>query len=129
MSNPDIGRGKMILTAACPRTGTAWPSTGRPHEARGLKHRPGGTIRVVPIPPVLVAMLRSHLRTPGCRPGPDWAGPCQPSRAARILTPRAALRTVLPQDSASASSPTCSRLDEVGTKMSSSQPASANAAA
>ena len=52
----------MILTSACPRTGTAWTSTGRPHEARGLKHRPDGTTRVVPIPPVLVAMLRQHLR-------------------------------------------------------------------
>ena len=65
---PARGRGKMILTAACPRTGTAWTSTGRPHEARGLKHRPGGTIRVVPIPPVLVAMLRSHLRESGTAP-------------------------------------------------------------
>ena len=45
------------------------------------------------------------------------------------LDTRVALRTVLPQDTVSASSPTCSRLDEVGTKMSSSQPASANAAA
>jgi hypothetical protein len=36
---------------------------------------------------------------------------------------------LLPQDTASASSPTCSRLDEAGTKMSSSQPASANAVA
>ena len=62
---PAHGRGKMILTTACPRTGTAWTSTGRPHEARGLKHRPDGTIRVVPIPPVLVAMLRSHLRESG----------------------------------------------------------------
>jgi integrase len=58
----------MILTAACPRTGTAWTSIGRPHEARGLKHRPDGTIRVVPVPPVLVAMLRSHLRESGTAP-------------------------------------------------------------
>src|SRR5450755_3008553 len=29
-------------------------------------------------------------RTPGCRPGPDWAGTCRPSRAARTLTPRSA---------------------------------------
>jgi integrase/recombinase XerD len=36
---------------------------------------------------------------------------------------------LLPQDTASASSPTCSRPDEAGTKMSSSQPASANAVA
>ncbi len=56
------GRGKLILTAACPRTGSAWTSTGTPHEPRGLKHRPDGAVRVVPIPPVLVRMLRQHLR-------------------------------------------------------------------
>jgi hypothetical protein len=44
---PARGRGKMILTGACPRTGSAWTSTGRPHEPRGLKHRPDGAVRVV----------------------------------------------------------------------------------
>ena len=37
--------GAWVLTAACPRTGTAWTSTGSPHKARGLKHRHDGTIR------------------------------------------------------------------------------------
>jgi integrase len=64
---PAHGRGRIIFTAACPRTGTAW-TTGRPHEARGLKHRPDGTIRVVPIPPVLVRMLRRHLSDHGTAP-------------------------------------------------------------
>jgi hypothetical protein len=41
----------------------------------------------------------------------------------------AGVKMSLPQDTASASSPTWSRLDEAGTKMSSSQPASANAVA
>jgi hypothetical protein len=59
----------MILTGACPRTGSAWTSTGRPHEARGLKHRPDGAVRVVPIPAVLVGMLRRHLLHFGS--GPD----------------------------------------------------------
>ena len=67
IASPAHGRGKMILTAACPRTGTAWTSTGRPHEARGLKHRPS-TIRVVPMPPVLVAMLLQHFRESGTAP-------------------------------------------------------------
>ena len=58
---PARGRGRIILTAACPRTGAAWTSTGTPFEPRGLKHRPGGTIRLVPIPPVLVTMLHRHL--------------------------------------------------------------------
>src|SRR5271167_1102924 len=65
---PAHGRGTIILTAACPRTGTAWTSTGGPHETRGLKHRPDGTIRVVPIPSVLVRALRRHLRAHGTAP-------------------------------------------------------------
>ncbi len=58
---PARGSGKMVLTAACPRTGAAWTSTGTPFEPRGLKHRPDGTIRVVSIPVVLAGMLRQHL--------------------------------------------------------------------
>ena len=65
---PAHGRGTIILTATCPRTGTAWTSTGTPHEARGLKHRPDGTIRVVPIPPVLARILHRHLRDHGTTP-------------------------------------------------------------
>ena len=65
---PARGSGKMVLTAACPHTGTAWTSTGTPFEPRGPKHRPEGTIRVVPIPPVLVRMLRRHLRLFGTTP-------------------------------------------------------------
>jgi len=65
---PAHGRGTIILTAACPRTGTAWTSTGGLHETRGLKHRPDGTIRVVPIPSVLVRALRRHLRAHGTAP-------------------------------------------------------------
>jgi len=72
---PAHGRGKLILTAACPRTGTPWTSTGTPHEPRGLKHRPDGTIRVVPIPPVLVRMLRRHLSQSGAaQDGPLFRG-------------------------------------------------------
>ena len=65
---PAHGRGTIILTAACPRTGTAWTSTGTPHEPRGLKHRADGAIRVVPIPPVMARMLRHHLRQFGTAP-------------------------------------------------------------
>jgi hypothetical protein len=38
----------------------AWTSTGTSHEPHGLKHRPDGTIRMIPAPPVLVAMLHAH---------------------------------------------------------------------
>ena len=65
---PARGRGTIILTAACPRTGAAWTSTGTPFEPRGLKHRPDGTIRLVPIPPVLVSMLCRHLGDHGTTP-------------------------------------------------------------
>ena len=65
---PARGRTTIILTAACPRTGSAWSSTGTPFEPRGLKHRPGGAIRVVPIPPVLVCMLGQHLHAFGTAP-------------------------------------------------------------
>jgi integrase len=65
---PAHGRGAAVLTAACLRTGAAWTSTGGPYEARGLKHRPDGAIRVVPIPPVLVRILRGHLADHGTAP-------------------------------------------------------------
>jgi len=65
---PAHGRGKIILTAACPRTGTARTSTGTPFEPRGLTHRPDGAIRVVPLPPVLVRMLHRHLDEHGSTP-------------------------------------------------------------
>ena len=65
---PAQGRGTIILATACPRSGTAWTSTGGPHEARGLKHRPDGTVRVIPIPPVLVRILHRHLRGHGTTP-------------------------------------------------------------
>jgi integrase len=65
---PAHDHGKMILTAACPRTAAVWTSARTPHEPRGLKHRPDGTIRIVPIPAVLVRMLRRHLRQFGTAP-------------------------------------------------------------
>lgn len=65
---PPHGWGKLILTTACPRTGAAWTAAGTSHELRGLKHRPGGAHRIVPIPPLLVALLRRHLDSYGTAP-------------------------------------------------------------
>jgi hypothetical protein len=48
---PAHGRGKLIFTAACPRTGRARTGTETPHEPRGLKHRPDSAIRVIPSRP------------------------------------------------------------------------------
>ena len=59
---PPHGPGKLILAGACPRTGSAWSSTGTPHEPRSLKHRPDGAVPAVSIPPVLAGLLRQHLR-------------------------------------------------------------------
>jgi integrase len=65
---PARGWGLVTLARAAPRTATAWTSTGISHEQRGLKHRPDGAVRTVPIPPVLVAMLRHHYRRYGTAP-------------------------------------------------------------
>jgi integrase len=65
---PARGRGTLVLTGACPRTGSAWTSTGTPYELRGLKHRPDGTVRVVPVPPALAGLLRHQLREYGTAP-------------------------------------------------------------
>jgi hypothetical protein len=66
---PSSGWGMLRLAAATPRTAAAWTSSGTSHEQRGLKHRPDGAIRMVPVPPVLVAMLRGHFTAYG--PAPD----------------------------------------------------------
>lgn len=67
---PARGWGTLTITSAAPRTATAWTSTGTgtSHELRGLKHRPAGTIRNIPIPPVLVTLLRRHLADHGTAP-------------------------------------------------------------
>jgi integrase len=66
---PPGGWGQLTLTAAAPRTARAWTGNGSPHEHRGLKLRPHGSVRVVPIPPGLVRLLRRHLDTYGTAPG------------------------------------------------------------
>jgi integrase len=65
---PRHGWGMLTLTRAAPRTAAAWTGNGTSHEQRGLKHRPEGSVRTVPVPPVLVAMLRHHLRCYGTAP-------------------------------------------------------------
>ena len=63
---PSRGWGQLTLTASLPRSARAWTSNGTPREPRGLKHRPEGAIRTVPIPPQLARLLRWHLRAFGC---------------------------------------------------------------
>ena len=52
-----------------PRAGTEWTDDGTARQARGLKHRAQHETRSIPIPPVLVQMLRAHLKRYGT--GPD----------------------------------------------------------
>ncbi|MFG1928723.1 tyrosine-type recombinase/integrase [Cryptosporangium sp. NPDC048952] len=66
---PDTGWERLTLTGAEPKAGSAWTDTGRPRQARGLKRRAATETRTVPIPPVLVAILRNHLKEYGG--GPD----------------------------------------------------------
>jgi len=65
---PGSGWGMLRLALAAPRTAAAWTSDGTSYEQRGLKHRPDGAIRMVPIPPVLVAMLSAHHAAYGTAP-------------------------------------------------------------
>jgi hypothetical protein len=59
---PGPGWGMLRLAEATPRTAAAWTNSGTSHEQRGLKHRPDGTIRMVPVPPVLDAFRRQFVR-------------------------------------------------------------------
>lgn len=58
---PTEGWGRLMLAGARPQVGSAWTDDGKPYEERQLKHRARRAIRPVPIPPVLVALLRDHL--------------------------------------------------------------------
>ena len=65
---PASGWGQLTLSAALPRSARAWTGNGTAHEPRGLKLRPDGATRTVPIPPQLVSLLRRHLRAHGSAP-------------------------------------------------------------
>lgn len=57
--------GELILSESRPEVGSGWTDDGKPYEKRGLKRRARKATRSVPIPPVLVRMLRGHIRTYG----------------------------------------------------------------
>jgi integrase len=59
---PASGWGLLVIDAAAPRAAAAWTANGTGHEHRGLKQRPAGTTRAIPIPPGLVRLLGNHLR-------------------------------------------------------------------
>lgn len=65
---PEMGWGELALSASRPAAGKRWTDSGEVHDLRGLKHRGVTDIRIVPIPPVLVAILREHIDRFGTAP-------------------------------------------------------------
>lgn len=59
---PEKGWGVLTLKETRPVSGKKWTDTGERHDKRGLKMRDPEADRPVPIPPVLVAMLRAHVK-------------------------------------------------------------------
>jgi integrase len=66
---PETGWGELALGESRPAAGKRWTDSGEVHDRRSLKHRGVKDVRIVPIPQVLVDILRAHLRTYGA--GPD----------------------------------------------------------
>jgi integrase len=58
---PDGDWGHLALAESRPESNRRWTDSGSSHERRGLKHRATSSIRRVPIPPALVAVLRDHV--------------------------------------------------------------------
>ncbi|MEU8640380.1 MULTISPECIES: site-specific integrase [unclassified Streptomyces] len=59
---PENGWGTLTLKETRPVSGKKWTDSGKRHDRRGLKSREVKADRPVPIPPLLVAMLREHIR-------------------------------------------------------------------
>ncbi|MGW8377850.1 site-specific integrase [Streptomyces sp. ODS28] len=53
--------GELLLGESRPEVGGGWTDDGSSYDTRGLKRRARGATRSVPIPPVLVRMLRAHI--------------------------------------------------------------------
>jgi integrase len=66
---PKTGWGVLMLGESRPAAGKRWTDSGEVHDRRGLKHRGRKEVRSVPIPPVLVGILRAHIDRYGV--GPD----------------------------------------------------------
>lgn len=60
--------GELLLEENRPEVGSGWTDSGKSYDQRGLKHRARKATRPVPIPPVLVRMLREHLKRYGTAP-------------------------------------------------------------
>ncbi|GAA1738430.1 tyrosine-type recombinase/integrase [Nonomuraea bangladeshensis] len=58
---PESGWGLIVLEKARPQGTKRWTDSGETHESRNLKHRADKETREIPIPPVLVTILREHI--------------------------------------------------------------------
>ncbi|WP_405587937.1 tyrosine-type recombinase/integrase [Streptomyces sp. NBC_01190] len=65
---PVSGWGRLVLHRTRPQAGKRWTDSGEMHDDRGLKSRPPGEVRIVPLPPHLVAIWRDSVRTFGTAP-------------------------------------------------------------
>ncbi|MCD9144350.1 tyrosine-type recombinase/integrase [Streptomyces albireticuli] len=66
---PETGWGVLTLQETRPVAGKKWTDSGERHDKRGLKSREAAQDRPVPIPPVLVALLRGHIAEFGTAKG------------------------------------------------------------
>ncbi|GGK69830.1 integrase [Planomonospora parontospora subsp. parontospora] len=62
---PTDGWGLVTLEKARPQANKRWTNSGETHDERGLKHRAKDDTREIPIPPVLVVILREHIEAYG----------------------------------------------------------------
>jgi len=87
---PEQGRGLLEFSDISSAAGRDWTDTGEVHQPSKPKGGPRNAIRRVPIPPLLVTMLREHVQEHGT--GPDGrlfrtyrGGIYQPSTLWRVL--------------------------------------------
>ncbi|MFD8390514.1 tyrosine-type recombinase/integrase [Streptomyces sp. NPDC059680] len=59
---PETGWGTLTLRETRPVSGKKWTDSGKRHDKRGLKARDVNTDRPVPAPPLLVEILRAHIK-------------------------------------------------------------------
>ena len=62
------GWGRIDLATSAARAGKDWTDDGTARQQRGLKHRAQHETRSIPIPPVLVRLLRARLKRYGTAP-------------------------------------------------------------
>ncbi|WP_194292586.1 tyrosine-type recombinase/integrase [Streptomyces katsurahamanus] len=80
---PEEGWGEVLLSTSTPRVGSGWTDTGESFDTRGLKKRAQKATRPVPIPPVLVRMIRDHIKEFGTA---DDGRLFRASRGGRLLS-------------------------------------------